>query len=388
MKVLLAHNWYRRAAPSGENTVVEDEALLLRQAGVQVVALTPSSDELHLGVPRELAAAACGPVYSPTGVAAFDRLLRRHRPDVVHLHNVFPLISPWVVHRARAGGVPTVLTVHNFRLDCVNGLYFRDGRICTDCAGSATGLPALRHGCYRGSRLQSLPMVLGRAVHRQTWQLVDRFLALTEFHVQFLRRLGVPAGRVTVRPTTAPDPGPVTSPGRDVLFVGRLDESKGVGLLLDAWRGGRQPPRRRLRVIGDGPLLGAVRAAAAGLPGVDVVGPADQQAVYAAMRAAGVVAVPSRAFEGFPRVVAEAFAHGRPVLATDHGGLAAVVTDDVGWRIGGGAGRWRAAVEALTDDAIAARGAAARERYRVALTPLASLASLLRVYDDVVRRTR
>ena len=318
MKVLVAHNRYRSELPSGENAVVEDEVRLLRGAGVAVVELVRSSDEIDLDSAAGLLAAAGGPVYSIDGVRRFDRLMRQHRPGAVHLHNVFPLISPWVVRRAHAAGVPVVVTVHNFRMDCVNGYYFRDDRICRDCTGTRLALPAVRNGCYRGSRLQSLPMVAGRAVHASTWRLVDCFLALTDFHADYLRGLGVPAERITVRPTAAPDPGPLPPPGRDVLFVGRLDEGKGIVTLVKAWKARRGDDGRRLRVVGTGPLLPDLHAAVAGRGDVELVGSLRPADVSREIAGAAAVAVPSRLYEGFPRVVAEAFAHGRPVLAPAH----------------------------------------------------------------------
>ena len=257
-------------------------------------------------------------------------MLAVHRPDVVHVHNVFPLLSPWVVRAAHDAGVPVVQTVHNFRQDCVAGTYFRDGEICTDCVGRRVATPALRHGCYRGSRLQTLPMVAGRALHQSTWRSIDRFLVLTAFHAQHLEALGVPADRIVVRPTSAPDPGALQQPGDDVLFAGRLDAEKGIGLLLDAWSM-RTPDHRRLIVVGDGPLAQQVRDHAAGDASVIFRGRVPADEVATAMDAAAVVALPSVWLEGLPRVAVEAMARGRALLAVDHGGLSTVVQPTSGW---------------------------------------------------------
>src|SRR4051794_15577628 len=167
MRVLVAHNRYRASSPSGENQLVAAEIDLLRAGGVDVVPLLTDSDDLTgpLGALR----GAPGPIYSPSGVRGFKRLLAQTRPDVVHLHNVYPLISPYVVRVAARAGVPVVQTVHNYRHGCVNGLHLRDGHPCTDCLGTRLGLPAVRHGCYRDSRLQTVPMTIGQVVHRPTW---------------------------------------------------------------------------------------------------------------------------------------------------------------------------------------------------------------------------
>lgn len=386
MRVLVAHNLYRSGQPSGENVVVADEVQLLRATGLDVMEMLESSDRIDLRSPVGLARTASGPVYAGPGVRRFTESLERHRPDVVHLHNVFPLISPWVVRRAHSAGVPVVLTVHNFRLDCANGTYFRDGQVCIQCAGTRLAVPAVRHGCYRDSRLQSLPMVASRAVHRGTWRSVDSFIALTSFHAAFLAGIGIDADRIVLRPTSAPDPGQPPAPGRDVLFVGRLDDGKGIDTLLDAWAESTVTTGRRLRIVGSGPLLPAVRARAVEIGSVDVLGLLDSAEVASAFAAAGVVAVPSRLFEGFPRVVAESFAHGRPVMVTDHGGLAAIVDDEVGWRVAGGASAWARALDSLTDDQVVRRGAAARARYLAELTPGRSAASLIDVYRRLCAR--
>ena len=276
MRVLVAHNFYRSSAPSGENQLVRAEVALLREGGIDVVEMFEDSDTISGGVAGVLRAAS-GPVYSPSGVRRFERLLESARPDVVHLHHVQPLISPWVVRVAGRYGVPVVQTVHNYRHGCANGLHLRDHRVCTDCVGTRLGLPAVEHGCYRDSRVQTVPVALGMVTHRRTWRKgVARYLALTPFMRDMLVTYGLPADRITVRPTWVPDPGSAGDPGRDVLYVGRLDEAKGIDLLLDAWAQAQRRglhPQQRLVVAGDGPLREVVSAAAERRPDGHLAGP-------------------------------------------------------------------------------------------------------------------
>jgi glycosyltransferase involved in cell wall biosynthesis len=386
MKVFVAHNRYRSDVPSGENMVVDAEIELLRAVGVDVVPVLAASDQISLRSPRGLAGAAMGPVYAPRAVPQFRAMLERERPDVVHLHNVYPLLSPWVVRVAHEQRVPVVQTIHNFRHDCVSGSYFRDGAICTDCAGTRLATPAVRHGCYRGSRLQSVPMVVGRAAHRSTWRSVDRFLALTPFHAEFLTgALGVDPGNVMVRPTSAPDPGREAvhpAPTTDVVFVGRLDEQKGVRLLLDAWRA-RRPSQARLQIVGDGPLRAAVDAAAAADPSITVHGllaPAD---VAAQMRSAGVLVIPSVSYEGLPRALVEAYAAGRAAAVSDLGGLATSVPDAVGWRFPPTVAGLVATLDSIDATMVRDKGAAARETYESTYSPTVTTQQLLDVYADL-----
>nr|WP_259331163.1 glycosyltransferase family 4 protein [Thermus thermophilus] len=253
--------------------------------------------------------------------------IRQHRPDLVHVHNTFPLASPAVIHAAKAEGVPVVMTLRNYRLLCVNALFFREGRVCEDCLGR---LPwrGVVHGCYRDSRLASLGVASMLALHRalRTWNLVDRFIALTEFARQKFVEGGLPAEKIVVKPNFVhPDPGPGEGRGGYALFVGRLSPEKGVRTLLRAWAllGGRVP----LKVVGDGPLADEVREAARRLPGVEWLGRKSPKEVYALMGEAAFLVFPSEWYETFGRVAIEAFAKGTPVVASRIGAVGEVTED-------------------------------------------------------------
>jgi glycosyltransferase involved in cell wall biosynthesis len=293
-----------------------------------------------------------------------------------------------VVRVAQKHRVPVVQTVHNYRHGCANGLHLRDGRVCTDCVGTRLGLPAVQHGCYRDSRLQTVPVSLGMVVHRRTWrESVARYLALTPFMRDMLVSYGLPAERITVRPTWAPDPGRPGDPGHDVLYVGRLDEAKGIDRLLDAWaiaRGRGLHPQQRLVVAGDGPLRDLVIAAAGLDPSIIWLGQVSPDRVARAMAAAAYVVVPSRVFEGYPLVVAEAFGRGRPVLTVSGGSVGTIVDDATGWVVPPTAGALAAALASITHADTVTRGAAARTSYERHNTPTAALSSLLAVYEQVV----
>jgi glycosyltransferase involved in cell wall biosynthesis len=378
MRVLVVHNRYVSAVPSGENAVVDEEVAALREAGVEVLTHVKSSDEIATYGAARRAGLAVRPVRSGGDARAVAALIRRERPDVLHLHNPYPLVSPWVVRVAHRAGVPVVQTVHNYRHACVNGSLFRDGGPCTDCLRHTTRWPGVVHGCYRGSLPQSVVLTTAEHLHTGTWRMVSRYLVLTAFAA---RTLGLPAAKVVVRPNSAPDPGSPAPLGFGYLFVGRLDEEKGVLLLLDAWRS--VPPGSRLTVIGDGRHRAAVEALAVARDDVVYLGAQPPDRVAAEMDAAAAVVVPSVCYEGFPRVLAESFARGRPVLATDVGPLPEVVTPDVGWTA-------PAVPEALaralsSPPPLAPLGAGARARYLRDLTPERSLRRLLDTYAAVTR---
>lgn len=383
MRVLVAHNRYRSTSPSGENQLVDAEVALLRDGGVEVVEMITDSDDIAPGV-RGVLQGGPGPVYSPSGVRRFSRLLRESRPDVVHLHNVFPLISPYVVRLAGRHGVPVVQTVHNYRHGCVNGLHLRDGHTCTDCLGTRLGLPAVQHGCYRGSRVQTVPMAIGQVVHRGTWRDgVARYLALTPFMRDKLIATGIDADRIMLRPTWVPDPGFAGPSGRDVLYVGRLDEPKGVDRLLDAWRVGGRSSGRNLVIVGDGPLGPDVERAASTDSTVSWPGRLEPSGVAEAMRQAAYVVVPSRVFEGYPLVVAEAFARGRAVLTLAGGSVGTIVDHTTGWVVDPTTDALAGAMARIGNDEIQERGTTARATYERDSTPERGLQSLLEVYSSL-----
>jgi glycosyltransferase involved in cell wall biosynthesis len=383
VKVVVAHNRYRQAQPSGENTVVDLEIAQLTAAGVQVLPFLRSSDEIPSMSPVGKALLPVSPIYSPLAQHDLADLIREHRPDVVHLHNPYPLISPWVVRTAHRHGVPVVQTVHNYRQVCSSGVYYRDGHVCYDCRGRLVGVPAVVHRCYRGSRAQSAVMATALAVHRPTWRSVDRYVALTSRVADHLRDYGIPSERIVVKPNSVPDPGPPGPPGDGFLFLGRLSEEKGVDLLLHAWQRHPDGSLGQLTIAGDGELRPLVEQAAAARTDIVYAGTLGRDAVQEALRRTAVVVVPSTWDDVLPTVVIEALAHGRPVLGTALGGIPYLV-DKAGWIVPGDASSLVLMLPQARDGA-AALSAAARRRYETTFHPDVVTKQLLAVYASLHR---
>ncbi|MEU7955751.1 glycosyltransferase [Micromonospora humida] len=328
MRIVVAHNRYREAQPSGENTMVDSEIGQLTAAGVEVLPFIRSSDEIPSMPKSAKALLPISPIYAPRAQQELSRLLTEHRPDVLHLHNPYPLLSPWVVRTAHRHGVPVVQTVHNYRQVCSSGIYFRDGVICQDCKGRALAVPSIVHRCYRDSRAQSALMAATLAVHRGTWRSVDRFIALTSAIADHLTDYGIPAERIVVKPNAVPDPGAPTPLGDGFLYLARLTPEKGLDLLLDAWRRHPVGSLGTLRVAGDGELRPLVEAAAAERADVVYLGQLDRAGVRAAVEASAVVIAASMWHDVLPTVIIEALASGRPVLGTALGGIPYLVGAD------------------------------------------------------------
>ncbi|MGH3076057.1 MAG: glycosyltransferase, partial [Gaiellales bacterium] len=159
MRVLVVHNRYRSAQPSGENAVVEEETALLREAGAVVELLSVESDDIAGWPAAKRLTLPARVVWSRDGARAVRRAIAGFRPDVVHAHNTFPLLSPAALRAAHGTGVRVVQTLHNFRPLCPAATFLRDGRVCEDCLGRVP-IPAVVHGCYRSSRAATLPIAV------------------------------------------------------------------------------------------------------------------------------------------------------------------------------------------------------------------------------------
>ena len=383
MKVLVAHNAYQQRG--GEDSVVESEVAMLREAGHEVREHRRHNDEL---ADMGKASAAADTMWSRRTTSDLRGLLAAWPADVVHVHNTFPLLSPSLYWAAASARVPVVQTLHNFRLLCPQAMLLREGRVCRDCVGRVP-LPAVRHGCYRGSRAQTAVLAGMLVLHRGlgTWRRkVQRYVALNDFCRDEFVRGGLPAERIAVKPNfvNAPAlPSPVER--RGILFVGRLSPEKGIATLLSA---AATLPPGSLHLAGDGPEAARV----AETPGVLTLGNLATGAVADAMARAVAVVVPSIWPEAFGLVAVEAFAMATPVIASRIGALTAIVEDGVtGLHAVAGdtvdlAARLRWALEHPAE--MARMGAAARARYESLYTPQRNLAQLLDIYDQAIAQAR
>ncbi len=385
MKVVVAHNRYREAIPSGENVIVDTEIGQLEAAGVAVVPFQRSSDSIGELPLAQKAMLPVSPIYGRQAQKDLSALLTEHRPDVLHLHNPYPLLSPWVVRTAHAHGVPVVQTVHNYRQVCSSGLYFRDGHNCQDCRGKAIGWPAVAHKCYRGSAAQSALMATTLAVHRGTWKSVDRYIALTDRIAAHLVDYGIPADRIAVKPNGLPDPGEPAPLGEGFLYAARLSPEKGLELLLDAWRRHPDGALGSLTIAGDGELRPLAERAAAERDDVTYLGGLDRAVMdQARRRAAVIVAVPTWD-DVLPTVILEAMAAGRPVVGTAVGGIPYLLgvdeaTTAAGWAVKPNPDALAAAFPIARSDA-AAVAAAARQRYLRSFHPDVLTRQLIDIYN-------
>jgi glycosyltransferase involved in cell wall biosynthesis len=331
-KVLVAHNFYRVGARSGEDAVYATECSLLERAGLEVIRFERHSEALFRQGTAAKIRTARDVTYSKSVYREITELLQTNRPDVAHFHAHFPMLSPSAFQACVDACIPTVVTLHNFRLNCAAGTLFRNADICEKCWGRAPW-PAIRHRCYQQSFLASAAAVRAQFAYRDLVKrglLIDQYIALTEFargkHVE----IGIPNERIIVKGNSVLDPPQMgAGAGKYVLFVGRLGPEKGIQTILEAWQslGSRAP---KLRMVGEGPLAQEIstRTAAFNL-NIEMLGVQPKSSVMELMRNARMLVFASRWYEGFPLVIVESLACGTPVLGSRIGGIPELIVEGV-----------------------------------------------------------
>jgi glycosyltransferase involved in cell wall biosynthesis len=390
VKVLVVHNRYSSRVPSGENLAVDDEVRWLRQAGLDVHVHEATNDDIFDAGTGDRARQALWALWSRPAQRRFASMLTEIGPDLVHVHNLFPLLTssvPWAAVRRR---IPVVWTVHNRQLLCARGTNFRDGRPCHLCR-PGWRLAGIRYGCYQGPAATALvtgSTAVFRAMARRHITAVAISHNVRDWLVD---AAGLPEARVHVKynGVAAPDrPSQPAAANRTFLFAGQLIEYKGLELLLDAWRRAG-PIEAELHIVGDGaqaPLAAAAASADASVKWLGQVPLAEMPALFAAAR---TVVAPSTLPETFGRVAAEALAWGRPVITSGLGGLGEIVDHESGWVTGSDVDALaHALVEASSsDEAVERRSEAARLRHQRLFSPEASTRRLREVYADCLAST-
>lgn len=386
MRILVVHNRYRSDLPSGEDLIVDLEVDQLRAQGHDVGIFERHSDEITLNGLGEVLGASVAPTYPARTIREFERQLRAERPDIVHLHNVYPLISPAVIRSAKRAQIPVVRTVHNYRTVCMKATQLRDGKRCTSCS---FGNPAagVLYGCYRASRAQSAAMALSMVAHRTSWRAVDRHIAIGSEVESHLLQAGFDPATVVVRPNGIPDPGSPAPLGQGFLFPARLSAEKGLSLVLEAWALSGLGREATLTVVGDGPDAPLARRAASELPGVRYEGRLGREGVLDQMRGCQTVVAAPRWPEPFGLTVLEAMASARSVVGTRMGELTQLVTPETGWLAEPDpAALASSLIAASVRSDSEARGLAGRQRFLDSFHVERTTAQLVEIYEDVIGR--
>jgi glycosyltransferase involved in cell wall biosynthesis len=320
MTICMIHNGYDKTG--GEEVVVNQCCRLLTDHGHRIIRFTRNSAEIAQMRFGRVRAFFTG-VYNFAASRAFRSLLRQHRPDLVHVHNVFPLISPSVLVQCRHASLPVVMTVHNYRLVCPNGLHMVDGQVCENCVGGREYWCVLKR--CEGSFPKSLGYALRNAAARKLRLFHDNvtlYAALTRFQRNRLIAAGFPDSRIVVIPNlAAPRPLPPADPTTNYVgFVGRISREKGLPVLLAAAALHPHIPFKAAGSIAAMPHL--LHQAP---PNFQFLGHLDPDRLAQFYKNSRIIVLCSVWFEGFPNVLVEAMLHAKPVICSRIGGLPEIV---------------------------------------------------------------
>ena len=382
LKILVAHSAYQQRG--GEDSVVETEIQLLRSFGHEVLEYRRDNASID---PTQRLNLLQQTIWSRSSARAIRDLVHEQKPDVLHAHNTFPLLSPAIYWAAEQVGVPVVQTLHNYRLLCAQAMFLRNGVVCEDCLGK---LPwrGITRKCYRDSAPQSAALVGMLGLHRALGSYnskVARYVALSEFSKRKFVAGGIPADKLAVKPNFADIVAPADGARAGALFVGRLAEEKGLQVLLDALR---MSPAVICTIVGEGPQRELVEAS----QDVRFFGSLEQEQVYAQMHQASYLVMPSICYEQFPRTLVEAFACGLPIVASRLGPLAELIEDgETGLLFNAGSAQDLASKIQFAEthpDIMRQMGAKARVEYEAKYTPQRNYQKLMAIYMDAISVTK
>ncbi len=324
MKILMVHNAYRKF--SGEEAVVRDIKSLLLKGGHEIALFERSSDELESMSFSAIRAFFCG-IYNASSIRRFKTILQNERPDIIHIHNLYPLISPSILNVVKDFSIPIVMTVHNYRLDCPNGLYFNQGEVCERCHGGKEYWCVLRN-CERNV-FKSLGYALRNwfaRITRAYAENITAYVCLTEFQRNKLVQAGYPESRMTIIPNMVQQPrfNHDEPRKRFVGFVGRISSEKGVSVLAES---AYQCPDIFFSAAGNYDALpGIEKSVPNNFTLLGHCNKTDLENVYQNSR---FIVLPSICYEGFPTVLVEAMLHGKAIVCSNIGGLPDIVDDGV-----------------------------------------------------------
>lgn len=322
--VLIAHNYYQN--PGGEDIVAANEKKLLEAHGHEVILYTRSNNEIKsMGALQKLLL----PLITIFNVRTFieiRQIIKSQKINIVHVHNTLPLISPAVYYAALSCKVPVVQTMHNFRLLCPNAMFYRNGHVCEDCVVSGLNC-AVRHSCYRNSKLQTLLCVISMKIHRAAGIYGKiNFICLSDFNRNKLlllnqRKQIIDPDRVFIKPnfTFELENNCSADKGSYYIYAGRLEEQKGIKVLLDAWKTmGSSAPL--LLICGSGPLEDLCKEASEKL-NIRLMGFVPHKNIIKLFSESKALIFPSLGYEGFPLTIVEAFSVGTPAIGSDIGNI-------------------------------------------------------------------
>jgi glycosyltransferase involved in cell wall biosynthesis len=398
MKILFIHNFYQSSAPSGEDIVFKNEVELLKKNGINVVTYEKYNDEIkEYGFFGKFTLPFKN-IWSVETYRELKLLIKKEKPDIAHFHNIWYLISPFAYYACKEEGIPVIQTLHNYRIFCTSGLLFRNNKICEECiTGNKFKIikNSLKYGCYRNSRIYSLPIAFAEYFHwiKQTWiNKVDAYIALTEFSRNKFIEAGLPSDKIFVKPnflTNPPEPN--YSHQNYACFIGRISQEKGIDILIEAFK---SIDNYKLKVVGDGKLRDQLelKIKKEKINNIEFLGMKNHSETITILKNAMFSIIPSIGYENFPLVLIESFASGKPVIASKLGPLAELIEDKITGLLfePGNSNDLSEKIKWMfeNEDLIIQMGKNARAEFEEKYTAEKNLKILLNIYSQVISNAK
>lgn len=323
MKILIVHNSYQHKG--GEDIVVQNETELLKNRGVEIVSYIRHNDEIKNDGILKKASLLFDTSWSKVTYKEVKKLIAIEKPDLCHVHNFLPLVSPSVYAACNEANIPVIQTLHNYRLGCINGMFIRNNKVCTDCLDKGI-YNGVSNKCYRDSTIQSYAVarMVSTNNSNKTWnKRVDKFLCFTDFAKQKFIQIGIDKSKLVIKPNSVSVPLSLIktkSTTKNFLFVGRLDESKGIKVFIEA---AKCFPDFQFEIAGAN-----TTGISTHYSNVTYHGEVSRNRVFELINNAHALVFPSLCFEGMPMSILEAFALKTPVIASNMGAMKSLISHE------------------------------------------------------------
>lgn len=393
MKILAIHNFHRKGSASGDDQVFKSETALLEAHGNTVIRYTVSNDEFDNSGLFGKIKQTMGMLWSFKNYKAVQQLIKKEKPDIVHIHTFFPLLSPSILYAAKRCGVKVVATLHDTRFVCPCATSLRGTELCNEC-GDGKYFRMCKYGCFKGSKLQSLIVAFIFKYHRTRksfYKQIDKYICLNENQIKLLTEIGFDEKKIVKKYNFVPDaeanlkPVKVDGlPKRYAVFYGRIGEEKGVRLLMQMWNRITDIP---LVVMGGGPLEEEFKNWADTKENVFFLGYTEHNKCLAIVKGGEFVVFPSIWYEGCSMVEIETESLGKSLIATDLGFSVEAIQEGVnGYKVPLGSvdGFIKKIEELWNNPEMCKRmGENARTDYEEKYMPEDNYSQLIKIYESV-----
>ena len=321
MKILYIHNEY--AKPSGEEHAARELVSLLQEHGHEVRWFIRSSAEIADSLVGNIKAFVAG-IHNPFSATKLVKFLDEYKPDIVHVQNLYPLLSPSIFKPINKRGIPVVMRCPNYRLFCPTGLSLDPrGKVCERC-WKGNEMNCITLNCT-GNRMKSVGYALRNATSRISGTIrnsVDVFIVQSEFQKAKFISQGIPAERIGILAGISPNVNikDTNNLGKWVSFVGRVSSEKGIYEFIEA---ARMNPDISFRVAGN---IDSNYRMPDDLPeNIVFVGFKKGDELDRFYIDSRIIVVPSKWYEGFPNVIVRGMLHHKPVITTNIGAMQSII---------------------------------------------------------------